>query len=229
MCREKTMNPPAEPSEQVQQYIQLYQKGFTLSEIASRFGKGKNSIQRQLVKAGFTEFRKPGGVSPKKVEARNIRLNQYARLYESGLNVKQAAKKLGIQPWKMYDVMRRSGYIFRTGVEARNLALKKRNDQICVACKMGLSIKEIAERFSLSVGAIRNVLKNNEIKTRGRWDSQLKSDTAKKYWSFYQKGWSTIRIAEQFGVDATGVSKLLKAYGYQIRSMSEARKIGFKS
>ena len=206
--------------ERVEEYKRLYDRNFTLKQIARFYGYDSvNSIKTPLKRAGF-KLRKGAN---RKID-QQAKVARYTRMYESGMTVQQIADKLHMNVGTVYHAMARSGYKLRTVEESRALTLKSRNEAICTAKKMGLTVPEICQRFNLSAGEIRRVLKKNGISTAKPKVSKQVQLNGAKYWRDYTDGFSLPEIGKRHNVSTSTVAYTLRQCGYKLRSFKEAAK-----
>lgn len=226
-CKGWRLENPRKPknrieSERLEEYIRLYEDGWTFAEIANRFGfKSKNSIRQALIKIDVFVAR-PQHIRPS--TERKSRLRRCIEAYESGLTIEQIAAKFGLDSSTVYHAMKRSGYQgFRSVEESRQVTLKSRYRKVCDAYRFGLSVPEIAEKFDISVSAVRRALKreNIELRPKTRQSTKVKADM---YWRMYKLGYSLPEVAAHFSVSSSYVSQLFQKQGYKTRSASDSQK-----
>lgn len=177
------------------------------------------SAPREVGNALPWETRKK--ISSTKIESRSESYKNWLdlckRTYQSGKTIDQVAKRAGSNPSTVYYALIRNGFKLRGVEEARQITLSARNEAIAASFDFGLSVKEVAERFDLSITSVRRILRKSGRRTPGMGEHCKKPELAAKYWEFYSKGWSCPKIAKHFGVAQSGVNNILRKYGYQLR------------
>jgi predicted DNA-binding protein YlxM (UPF0122 family) len=161
---------------------------------------------------------------PKKSEQAQI--EEYARLYESGLTFDQVGEKFGIQGKSVSNILKRHGfkmdrrYTLTNRQRTPSPRKLKLDPNMQADYDSGLSLPKLAKKYNVSV---TTVARNVQTDPSRRFTS--KPELAKEYWKLYQMGYSSLDIAEVYEVSEQSVCYLLKAHGYELRDLSEAMQL----
>src|ERR1700693_6256406 len=89
-------------------------------------------------------------------------------MYRSGLRIREVAEPTGIPSATVQNALRRHGVKTRTRAEYDREKNIERDAAIGVAYESGLTVKEVAAKFELSLGGVKSVLRRTGVPIRHR-------------------------------------------------------------
>lgn len=178
----------------------------TVAAVASMLGVSAQTAHNWLVVAGVPKRASPASA---RAEVSDVEVR---RLYElEGWTAAEVAAQLGCSTSTVYARLQRLGVPRRparprrssrpTDTELRRLYLER-----------GLSLRQLAERFSVSPQAVRGWLDGAGVPRRGH-ERRTSSANSADVVALYNRGWSGPRIATRFGCSTATVYRGLEAAG----------------
>lgn len=197
-------------AETVKEIVNLYQSGDKISVLSEKFNLCPNTISTYL-KQNVVKTR----TCIKKINPEHIEI--ITKMYLDNIPVVEIAEKFEIHRSTVIKYLRKNGVKIRPCIRKINL------EQIEVITRMYLDnipIVEIAEKFKIHRSTVIEYLRNNNIEiiknpTSAKTNSIKKN--SEEMIKLYEKGLSSIKIAEKFGFSVESVLKVLKKNNITIR------------
>lgn len=134
-------------------------------------------------------------------------------MYKNNIGINKISKILETSIPQIYKCLRENN-ILRENIE-------QRNEQICLLYSQRMKIIDISKETGVSRHTVTEILKDNGVynweKERASMDDETKTQRNEKAISLYETGLSVRKIAEQLGVCASTVHKILKYYNAEMR------------
>jgi len=147
-------------------------------------------------------------------------IRDYVALLQMGWNYRQVGEKYGKQASSIHSTLKRKGITFTN----EDLEL-----EVVSAYRSGMSSIQVGNKFGIAHATVLNYLKKHNVESRSLPEaviaSHSKPELASEYWQCYESGMSLSAVAKKYGVDFTGVYKLLKRHGYKVRSPLEGAQL----
>ncbi|GEM_PF-3141185 len=190
------------PDDVLEQWERLYKQGVSLTEITRIYGVSYKTVSSKLTKKGVLPIKKDTK------EIKDELVEEWVSLYKSGLTQKEIAERYDISPTKISEKLREKNVQIRRGrpnevsEEDVNLWIDLYNE--------GETLKNIAEKYNVSLGTVSNKLRARNVHTRGR-GKKIKKEVVKQWIELYERGESMKEIAKKYNVAVSTVWKKLKA------------------
>ena len=197
--------------------IALLDKDLSVKQIAERYHTTVGAVYNKLRRKDIAlPPRKK--LSLRKRKGRNVaKLPLFTDLIaflDEDLSVKQIAERYHATTGAVYNLLKRNNVNVRDMHLSRNVAKLPLFTDLIALLDEGLSVKQIAERYHTTTGAVSNLLKRNNVNVR---DMHLSRNVAPrklpqktKILSLREQGLSLFEIGEIYGTTKQAVHYALK-------------------
>lgn len=145
---------------------------------------------------------------------------EWKRLYEEGLSIRDIAKTSGFGATCVREHLNKLGVEMRKTIVTSDVI-----DKWVSAFQQGESVLDIAERFGVNDETVRTHLKKHGLEMRKRGGQTHVTPEMEDQWSdLYLSGLSASQIAKRYGVGITTVSAHLRKMGVVMRKGSESNR-----
>jgi hypothetical protein len=146
----------------INEWYQYYKVKPSLRCVCKKFGVERNSVRREFVRRGWIKY------EPKvKVDENSI-----VSFYIQSKKIGETSERFGIDPSTVKNILVSHG----VDLHQKHNYLIDNESGIVAEYKQLLSLKQVAGIFSITVGAVRKILKKNRIKivrTKYTWDDDF--------------------------------------------------------
>ncbi len=157
--------------EQREKIVRLYQEGFSMSAIATRFYICNSTVWRLL---------NCEGVKRRKCKLSEEQQGEVVRLYDEGLLLTTIADMFRVSKQVITNVLKREDRKRSSGRSARELT-EKQQEEIVKMYQQGMSLRAIAGKSTISYGTARRLLQQKGIELRPRIEAVNKTLTRYKH------------------------------------------------
>jgi len=199
--------------EMADEFVKLYEQGYSTRQIAKIYGLEKTTISRWLKKQGV-ELR-----VKKTFNVTENMTKEFVKLYAQGLTTYEIARRFNIDQSTVYKHLKEK----RPDLLRSNQKVTKEMEKCFIELfKKGNHPSEIAERYDLVEETVRRYLRKNGYQTRAS-PTEITEDMIDKFVELYQKGYSTCQIAEIFNISDVTVWRHLTTRGIKPRDSGSYR------
>ena len=177
---------------------EMYNNGIELDNIAKTFERSKQTIVKILKEAGI---KKPG--------LKNITHNQVKRIIElgeKGNTINEIAKIFKCNYITIYSIFKKAGIKIQRSQKTKKIPHEQRK-KIFELSKKGNTVNEITKIFGYSHTTIYNILKENNIKTKYKYE--LEPNKIEQIRRMYLNGNSICKIAWDKNISISTVRRIL--------------------
>lgn len=204
--------------------VRLYESGLSMEAVGREFDVSATKIFTVLASEGV-ERRSQGSYTGNRGATKKIHPHQHAeivRLYESGMSLTAIGERFRVSMMPISRVLREEGVVVRKPGEIRgkppSVLEPSQYEEIIHLYGLGLSMREVGEKFGVTPMPIRNVLYSHGVKIRRKgWTKQLDSYAERdaRVVESYKTGKSMEDVGRQFGISRERVRQVLRRSGYQ--------------
>ena len=209
-------------TEEVEEIKRRYAINEGLLTIAKALGTSQGPITR-ILKENGVRIRKPEE-SSKAFSDEEERV--VIEKYKKGMTAKEIAEEYGLTNAPVLKVLKRSGYDpYQDTQERKKKLTAAQKEEIEKAYKTGDTLQELARRHGVTDPTIKKELLELGVDIRSYSEAQggLVNDKILELIDLYKAGWSTVQLAEKYGIGSGTVGRYLDRSGIERRTSSEAR------
>ena len=202
-----------------QRMAELFQEGWSTSEIAEKF-----HCSRRLVELALHNL----GISTEQAPAKLVRRGSYtpqerqqmADLYQSGLSLKEVAAQISCNIETVVTSLQTLG-IARRQNEDRSKFSPEDRQRMADIRKSGASLSDIAAQFHCHTSYVRKILRDLGVKVRReKYSSAMRRRMAE----LYQSGLSRKDVAAKLSCSPAAVTQALREFGVIVRQRGPSLK-----
>lgn len=194
--------------------IAMYNSGMSYEHIAISIGKSKKWVMVRL----------HGKITPRPPKRHKIQVDTIPwsekherdrlaiELYRKGDGATLVARQLGITKKTVYSILRAYGQEIDKDRTANKISQHKQ--EINESYDAGYTMAELASKYNVSEATIRNHITNPRDDADAL--STIPPDLQEKVLELYKDGWSTYKIADEYGWSYQCVQNFIKRKGLSV-------------
>ncbi len=210
---------------------ELYSQGLYVSAISKELNISESDINR-ILKKNKVEARR----TTKSNEYKNIVLDnekEICDMYEKRISANKIAKKFNVPTGRILDVLNKNNIKIISHSESLKTKFSKNIEtKICSMYVDGINPEKIALELSISQYPIPRILKENNIKIRGLYETtnHITPENEKEICEIYKREeLSLYRLGKKFGVSEGFIREIIIKNNLQLRPHGKVTEEGKKS
>jgi uncharacterized protein (DUF433 family) len=210
MLKERAM--PKKIKLPIEEIISYYQSGMTTTQLAEKYGVGKNTIYRRLKKNGVK-------TPPRDKSKIKLPIEEIISYYQSGMTTYQLGEKYGVTFSTIRDRLKKNGVKLRPPRNMKRIDLPV--EEIISYYESGMTLTKIADKYGVSYKTIIARLRENGVKIRPSRSMKRIELPVEEIISEYESGSSALKLADKYGVSINTILYRLRENGVKIRYRGE--------